>query len=90
MKIGIIGAGAIGGWVAARLAAAGEAVSLLAREATAEALRQGLELVDQGAMTLTRPNLSTSADELGEQDLLVIAVMAPAPPSGSPRINLSA
>jgi 2-dehydropantoate 2-reductase len=71
MRIGIIGAGAIGGWVAARLAAAGEPVSLLARGATAEALGGGLELIEQGSSTIARPRVSTTAEELGEQDLLV-------------------
>ena len=78
MKIGIIGAGAIGGWVAARLAAAGEHVSVLARGATAEALAGGLELVEQGASTLVHPTVSVNAGALGTQDLLVIAVKAPA------------
>ena len=78
MTIGIIGAGAIGGWVAARLAAAGESVSLLARGATAETLRSGFELVEQGGSTVVAPRVSTSAEDLGEQDLLVIAVKAPA------------
>jgi 2-dehydropantoate 2-reductase len=83
MRIGIIGAGAIGGWVAARLAAAGEPVSLLARGATADALEDGLELVEHGASTIVRPRVSTSADELGEQDLLIIAVKAPALAAGA-------
>ena len=78
MKIGIIGAGAIGGWVAARLEAAGEHVSVLARGATAEALAGGLELVEQGASTLVHPTVSANAGALGTQDLLVIAVKAPA------------
>jgi 2-dehydropantoate 2-reductase len=78
MTIGIIGAGAIGGWVAARLAADGNPVSLLARGPTADALDQGLELVEQGRSTIVRPRISTRAEELGEQDLLVIAVKAPA------------
>jgi len=78
MRIGIIGAGAIGGWVAARLAAAGESVSILAREATAAALSTGLELVEDGGPTHVHPTISTSARELGTQDLLVIAVKAPA------------
>ena len=78
MKIGIIGAGAIGGWVAAKLAAVGEEVSILARGATAEALNEGLELVDKGSATRVHPIVATSADCLGEQDLLVIAVKAPA------------
>lgn len=78
MRIGIIGAGAIGGWVAGRLAATGQPVSLLARGATAEALRSGLELVAQGSMATMHPRVVTSAAELGAQDLLVIAVKAPA------------
>ncbi len=77
MRIGIIGAGAIGGWVAARLVGTGEPVSLLARGAAAEALRDGLELVDQGALTRAHPRVAEHAAELGEQDLLVIAVKAP-------------
>ena len=73
MRIGIIGAGAIGGWVAAKLAAAGEEVAILARGATAGALRQGLELVEDGATTVVQPQVSDSAGQLGEQDLLIIA-----------------
>jgi 2-dehydropantoate 2-reductase len=78
MKIAIIGAGSIGGWVAAKLSAAGEAVTLLAREATFAALREGLELVEQGSSTITHPHVATNAEELGVQDLLIIAVKAPA------------
>ncbi len=77
MKIGIIGAGAIGGWVAARLAGAGEEVSILARGATAQALRHGLELVEDGAATKVRPNVATNAGGLGQQGLLIVAVKAP-------------
>ena len=40
MNIAIVGAGAIGGFIGARLALAGNAVSALARGATAAALRQ--------------------------------------------------
>lgn len=47
MKIGIIGAGAIGGLMAYRLAAAGHKVSCVARGATLAALRRrGIGLVD--------------------------------------------
>ena len=78
MRIAIIGAGAIGGWVAARLALAGEPVALLARGATAVALKDGLELVEHGVSMVVRPRIATTPEELGEQDLLVIAVKAPA------------
>jgi 2-dehydropantoate 2-reductase len=78
MKIGIVGAGAIGGWVAARLAIGGEAVSVLARQKTADSLRSGLELVEGGVAMTARPIFATDASELGPQDLLIIAVKAPA------------
>ena len=39
MKIAIVGCGAIGGYVGAKLALAGEAVTVLARGATLEAVR---------------------------------------------------
>lgn len=78
MRIAIIGAGAIGGWVAAKLAMAGESVTLLARSETAQALQAGLELVEQGASTQSHPHIATNPRELGAQDLLIIAVKAPA------------
>jgi 2-dehydropantoate 2-reductase len=78
MDIGIIGVGAIGGWVAARLASAGEPVSILARGATAEALGQGLELTEQDVSTRVHPRIATSGGELGPQDLLILAVKTPA------------
>jgi 2-dehydropantoate 2-reductase len=77
VKIGIIGAGAIGGWVAARLAAAGEQVSILARGATAAALRGGLQLVEGGHAATVHPVIATDAHALGPQDLLILAVKAP-------------
>jgi len=78
MKIGIIGAGAIGGWVGAKLALAGNSVSVLARGETLEALRDGL-CIREGEVT-ERAEASASDDPaaIGPQDLLVIAVKAPA------------
>ena len=78
MKIGIIGAGAIGGWVAARLALAGNQVSVLARGATLDALQQGLSITEAGATQLVRVRASQDQVALGVQDVLVIAVKAPA------------
>ena len=83
MKICIIGAGAIGGFIGTRLAAAGQAqVSALARGATLAALRQhGWRLrAADGASVLAAPVASASdrAEALGAQDLVVIAVKGPA------------
>ena len=77
-SIGIIGAGAIGGWVAGRLALAGNRVSVLARGATADALANGITIVERGEEQLAQLTIATDAATLGAQDVLVIAVKAPA------------
>ena len=77
-SIGIIGAGAIGGWVAGRLALAGNRVSVLARGATADALRGGITIVERGEEQVAQLTIATDAASLGAQDVLVIAVKAPA------------
>ncbi|MDB5870712.1 MAG: panE [Ramlibacter sp.] len=79
MKVCIYGAGAIGGWVGVKLALAGCEVSVVARGATLEALNsQGLRL-HQGGQTLSAPvRASAKPADLGVQDLVVVAVKAPA------------
>ena len=77
-SIGIIGAGAIGGWVAGRLALAGNRVSVLARGATADALRDGIMIVERGKEQVAHPRVATDAATIGQQDILIIAVKAPA------------
>jgi 2-dehydropantoate 2-reductase len=79
MKICIYGLGAIGGLMAARLAARGAAVSAVARGATLEAVRRsGLSLTQtiDGAQRHARVALDVSdrPADLGPQDLVVIAV----------------
>ena len=54
MKIGVIGAGAIGGWIAARLALAGNRVAVLARGNTLQALESGLTIRERGASELAQ------------------------------------
>jgi 2-dehydropantoate 2-reductase len=79
-KICIIGAGAVGGLIGTRLAAAGRAeVSALARGATLAALRRhGWRLDTAGGLVSAPARVSDRAVELGPQDLVVIAVKAPA------------
>ena len=78
-KVCIYGAGAIGGWIGARLAQAGCDVSVVARGATLAAVReQGLRVQQGDATTAARVRASDSPAELGEQDLVVVAVKAPA------------
>ncbi len=78
-SICIYGAGAIGGWIGARLAAQGAAVSLVARGATLTALQQqGLRLREGESERTYSVRAVVEPAELGVQDLVVLAVKAPA------------
>ncbi|MGE4241294.1 2-dehydropantoate 2-reductase [Ramlibacter sp.] len=78
MKACIYGAGAIGGWIGARLANAGCDVSVVARGAALEAIaRDGLVLEGPQERIAARVAASASPADLGPQDLVVIAVKAP-------------
>jgi 2-dehydropantoate 2-reductase len=78
MKIGIIGAGAIGAWIAARLALAGNRVSILARGETLRALQDGLTVREREVTERVEVSASDDSYAIGQQDLLIIAVKAPA------------
>jgi 2-dehydropantoate 2-reductase len=81
MKVCIYGAGAIGGWIGVKLARAGCEVSVVARGATLEAVRQhGLRLEENGAAASVPARAAASSVELGVQDLVVVAVKAPSMP----------
>jgi 2-dehydropantoate 2-reductase len=78
-KVCIYGAGAIGGWIGVKLAQAGCQVSVVARGATLQALQQnGLQLQEAGEARSVPVQASARPAELGVQDLVVIAVKAPA------------
>jgi 2-dehydropantoate 2-reductase len=80
MKACIYGAGAIGGWLGVALAQAGHTVSLVARGETLRALQtQGLRMRRTDG-TLAQVPVTAHSDPaaLGVQDLVVIAVKAPA------------
>jgi 2-dehydropantoate 2-reductase len=78
MKIAIFGAGAIGGYVAARLAATGRVdLSVLARGAHLDAMRgSGLRLIEDGVEKTVPVKAASDADELGTQDYVVLALKA--------------
>lgn len=79
MKIAIIGAGAIGGLVGARLALAGEEVSFLVRGANLDAIRRnGIKLVEaDGTEKVCRDVVATNDyAEVGPVDLVVLAMKA--------------
>jgi 2-dehydropantoate 2-reductase len=79
-RICIVGAGAIGGWLGAGLSQVGCDISFLARGDTLTALQtQGLTLQSGTQPEQThKVRARNSAAELGVQDLVIIAVKAPA------------
>jgi 2-dehydropantoate 2-reductase len=80
MKVCIYGAGAIGGWLGVKLARAGCELSAVARGATLETLQQrGLRLHQPGSEPVSATvRASANPAELGVQDLVIVAVKAPA------------
>jgi 2-dehydropantoate 2-reductase len=87
-RVCIVGAGAIGGFIGARLAAAGQAdVCAVARGATLEALRRhGWRLQIEGGLVQAPARASDDVASLGVQDLVVIAVKGPALPALAPAL----
>ncbi len=79
MRICIYGAGAIGGWLGAHLASQGQHVSVIARGQTLEALQtHGLRLQQASGLLQVPVQAAEHAAELGVQDLVIVAVKAPA------------
>jgi len=77
VKIAIIGAGAIGGLLAAKLSAAGEEVSVVARGAHLAAIRaNGLVLMEDGGATVARVAASDRIGDFGSQDLVILGMKA--------------
>ncbi len=78
MKLAVFGAGAIGGFLAARLAAAGEVeLSLVARGAHLAAIRErGLTLVEGGESRTFPARATDRTEELGAQDYVLLTLKA--------------
>ena len=77
MKICIYGAGAIGGYVGLMLAEGGAEVSLVARGAHLEAIRdKGLTLDSEDGRKTVKLAASDNPADLGPQDYVVIALKA--------------
>ena len=88
-KVCIVGAGAIGGLIGARIAATGRhQVSALARGETLAALqRHGWRLRTQDGLVQAPVTACQSAEDLGPQELVIIAVKGPAMPAVASRIT---
>jgi 2-dehydropantoate 2-reductase len=78
-RICVFGAGAIGGHLAAKLAAAGHDVSVLARGANLEAIKANGITLRQGARTVAgRVRASDRPSDLGAQDVVFVTTKATA------------
>jgi 2-dehydropantoate 2-reductase len=79
MRIAIVGAGAIGGYLGAKLAAAGEDVTFIARGANLDAIRRhGMKLFleDGSELQASRARASEKISEAGVQDVVLLTVKA--------------
>jgi len=78
MRIAVIGAGAIGGMLAVRLALSGQAVTVVDQGAHLEAIRaNGLKLLHHdGREELARVRAAASCAQAGAQDLVFLALKA--------------
>jgi 2-dehydropantoate 2-reductase len=87
MKIGIFGAGAIGGLLGARLAASGADVTFVARGPHLAAMQtNGVTLHSFGETITVRPRCVADAGEAGVQDFVVVTLKAHALPGAAPSL----
>lgn len=79
MKIAVVGAGAIGGYVGGWLAAAGEDVTFIARGANLDAIRKcGMRVIGEDGLEVIPGTVAAHQNtaDAGEQDVVVLAVKA--------------
>ena len=78
MKVCIVGAGAIGGYVAAKLALAGAKVTVIIRGANLAAVSgNGLKLIEEEREHVVRDLVATSnLAQVGPQDMVILAMKA--------------
>jgi 2-dehydropantoate 2-reductase len=78
MRVAVFGAGAIGGYLAAKLAAAGRVeLSLVARGPHLEAIAsRGLTLIEDGGESTHRINAAADAATFGPQDYVLLTLKA--------------
>jgi 2-dehydropantoate 2-reductase len=85
--VAIVGAGAIGAWLADAFDRAGWRVSMLARGATLDALRgSGLRVAQGGEARTSRPRAGSAA-ELGVHDYVLLTVKAQLLPQLAPELR---
>ena len=90
MKLAILGAGAIGGFLGARLVRAGVDTVLIARGPHLEAMRQdGLRVIEAGDEYVVHPSLSDDWSVLSAVDAVVVTLKAHSLPPLAQRLSTS-
>ncbi|MEE9195644.1 MAG: 2-dehydropantoate 2-reductase N-terminal domain-containing protein, partial [Alphaproteobacteria bacterium] len=90
MRICVVGAGAIGGLMGVKLAEAGEDVTFVDQGAQLAAIKaNGLKLVweDGTEIVATNAKATDRIDEIGEQDLVILALKAHYLESVAPQVS---
>src|SRR5205807_285241 len=87
MRIAIVGAGATGGYLGARLARAGEAVTLVARGPHLAAMRaRGVRVREAEGEFVAHPECTDDMAAVREADVVFLTVKAHGVPELAPRI----
>jgi len=88
VRIAVVGAGAIGGFLGARLSLAGNAVTFIARGANLAAIREGgMRLIEADGEERVADAAAASAAEAGPHDLVLLAVKAHQVPDLAPQLS---
>ncbi len=87
MKLAILGAGAIGGFLGARLTRAGENVTLIARGPHLQAMREhGLRVTEAGGDYMVKPQCTDDFGPIREADAVFVTLKAHALPPVASRL----
>lgn len=87
MKVAVFGAGAIGGFLGAKLAAAGTDVTFIARGPHLAAMQaHGVRLISGGTTTVVHPRCVADAAEAGVQDYVIVTLKAHSLPGAAGQI----
>ncbi|MGH7153261.1 MAG: 2-dehydropantoate 2-reductase [Acetobacteraceae bacterium] len=87
MKVAVFGAGAIGGFLGAKLAAVGTDVTFIARGPHLAAMQaNGVRLIGDSEIITVHPRCVSDASEAGEQDYVIVTLKAHSLPAAAPHI----
>jgi 2-dehydropantoate 2-reductase len=87
VRIGVFGAGAIGGLLGVKLAQAGADVTFIARGPHLAAMQaNGVTLVSGGERVTVRPRCLADAGEAGVQDFVIVTLKAHSLPAAAPAV----